>query len=45
MTSTVPPRPQTGLVTPKCYAAALNDCDGEACTGEHYISKALLERY
>lgn len=34
----------TGLVTPKCYAAPLRDCDGKTLTREHYISKKLLLR-
>jgi hypothetical protein len=38
-TSTRPPGP-----TPKCYAAALGDCDGNPATNEHYISKSLLDR-
>jgi hypothetical protein len=43
-TSTTPPGPRTGLVTPKCYAAALGDCDGRPTTREHYVSKSLLNR-
>lgn len=34
----------TGLVTPKCYAAAYRDCDGGAATREHWITKALQQR-
>lgn len=34
----------TGLVTEKCYAASLQDCDGGPPTGEHFINEALLIR-
>ena len=44
-TSTRPPGPRTGLVTPKCYAAALGDCDGKPATREHYVSLSLLKRF
>jgi hypothetical protein len=43
-TSTRPPGPRTGLVTPKCYAAALGNCDGNPTTREHYVSESLLNR-
>lgn len=43
-TSTRPPDPRTGLVTPKCYAAALGNCDGNPTTREHYVSESLLNR-
>jgi hypothetical protein len=35
---------QTGLVSHKCYAGALADCDGGPTTLEHFVSKGLLER-
>jgi hypothetical protein len=44
-TSTRPPGPRTRLVTPKCYAAALGNCDGNPTTGEHYVSLSLLKRF
>ena len=44
-TSTRPPGPRTGLVTPGCYAAALGDCDGNPTTREHYLSLNLLKRF
>jgi hypothetical protein len=44
-TSTRPPGPRTGLVTPKCYAAALVDCDGNPTNAEHYMSLSLLNRF
>lgn len=42
--NTKPPGPSTALVSPGCYAVALNDCDGGPCTNEHYITKELLAR-
>ena len=35
---------RTGLVSSKCYASALADCDGGPVTLEHFVSKGLLER-
>ena len=40
---TKPPAGPTKLVTEKCYAGELNDCDGDSPTKEHYISAAVLE--
>jgi hypothetical protein len=44
MTTTMPPGPQTNLRSAKCYAGALRDCDGHACTREHFFSENLLNR-
>lgn len=32
-------------VSPGCYAAPLNDCDGGPLTREHFISEKLLEQF
>lgn len=39
---TWPKTPQTGFANLKCYASVFNDCCVKT-TGEHYISKAILE--
>jgi len=41
LAKTTPPGAKTGKVVQKCYAAALNDCEGEL-TKEHWISEAVL---
>ena len=33
------------LVTPGCYAAPLDNCDGGALTREHFFSESLLEMF
>jgi hypothetical protein len=37
-TSTRRPGPRTGLVTPKCYAAALGNCDGNPTTKSNFFA-------
>lgn len=37
-----PKRPPTGKRVARCYAAALNDCDG-ALSAEHYLPKCVIE--
>jgi hypothetical protein len=32
-------------ISPGCYAAALNDCDGGPLTREHFISETILELF
>ncbi len=40
---TKPPGPKTGYANPKCYARDLDDCCTKI-TGEHFVSKKILER-
>lgn len=44
-TTTAAMKTRTGLVSPKCFAGPLADCDGGAATREHYISRNLLLRF
>src|SRR5215469_15081076 len=39
---TQPPRPQTGLANPRCYAGKLEDCSN-ALSREHFISHGILK--
>jgi len=40
---TRPKSPQTGMSYPTCYARSLEDCGGKRTTGEHFISRNILE--
>jgi hypothetical protein len=40
---TTPKAPQTRVSYPTCYAQSLEDCGGKRATGEHFISRNILE--